>query len=127
MDPDTTLAKMRTATQKWETAEFGSRQEAEAAEEATSAAAALDYHLVHGGQLPADWNRARFTMPFGKYAEQGRRAAELMRAAAAKLTGGHWVEGSYVIDLRAATKDLNDADRAHEQSKYADLDKEAGG
>lgn len=57
-DPDWTLREMRKAILRWEAAPPGSVAEAEAAEAATSAAAALDKHLSRGGALPASWANA---------------------------------------------------------------------
>jgi hypothetical protein len=52
--PNKILEQMRQAIRAWESAEAGSRAETEAAERATSAAAALDYGALRG-DLPGEW------------------------------------------------------------------------
>jgi hypothetical protein len=58
MDPDKSLSIMRQAILEWEKAPPGSKDEWEAAEDATGAAGALDAHLSSGGQLPRAWATA---------------------------------------------------------------------
>lgn len=58
-----TTALLNTQRQKnleWEQAPPGSRQEQEAAEAATRAAAELDAALCDGAPLPVPWQRAQY-------------------------------------------------------------------
>lgn len=59
MDPDETLRILRRSIIKWEQSPSGSVEEADAAESATSSAAALDQWLSRGGALPAAWANAQ--------------------------------------------------------------------
>jgi hypothetical protein len=62
-DPDEMLEAQRDGISDWEKAPDWGPVEREAAERATSAAAALDHWMTHQGRLPVAWLEGRAELP----------------------------------------------------------------
>lgn len=80
MDPDKTLATARAMVHAWEEAVNADAEHA-AARELSSAFAALDDLLTHGGPLPAEWNAQR-----GDTIQVLQMVREFVQAAAEAVT-----------------------------------------